>query len=279
VASLIDLLPFGLIADDVPDLRVDSRRFTERTPQFLGCKGKYVDMPDGDSKSGELKSFDEALASVAGLPPQLPGDPRRQAVPAIHGTVYQAWWSIYAWLQLTNADEAIYLEGAEDFDIVRDDRAITVQVKRETGTISLGTAKAHRALENYWALSCQAAHRQIDFHFLTTSSIAMEQGANFGGVKGIEFWRAARTNPESAAEVARYLITKLDARSQLRAFLSSASEDLIQGRLIQRFHWLTDQPDIDVIKHRVDDHISVLLDDRRRSSTLIPNLAQPEPKS
>ena len=70
-----------------------------------------------------------------------------------------------------------------------------------------------QALENFWTLSCQDVHRQIDFHYLTTSSIAMEQDANFGGVKGIEVWRAAQTNPELAIEVARYLVTKLDASS------------------------------------------------------------------
>ena len=82
-----------------------------------------------------------------------------------------------------------------------------MQVKRNTGTISLGTAKAHAALENFWTLSCQDAYRQIDFHYLTTSSIAMEKDANFGGVKGIEVWRAAQTNSELAIEVARYLVT------------------------------------------------------------------------
>jgi hypothetical protein len=139
-------------------------------PPISSCEGQHLDMPDRDSKLNELPSFDETLASIAGLPPQLPGDARRQAVPSIHGDVYQAWWSIDAWLRLADADEVIYLEGAEDFDFVKPDAAITTQVKRNTGTISLGTAKAHMALENLWALSCQDTHRQIDFHYLTTSS-------------------------------------------------------------------------------------------------------------
>ena len=97
-------------------------------------------MPDHKSAATPLPS-DETLQSIAGLPPHLPGDPRRQAVFTIQGTVYQAWWSIDAWLQLTNADNAIYLEGAEDFDIVKHDTAITVQVKQNAGSVSLGTIK------------------------------------------------------------------------------------------------------------------------------------------
>ncbi|MCX5886493.1 MAG: hypothetical protein NT096_11395 [Proteobacteria bacterium] len=230
------------------------------------------DMSDRDSKSSALPGVDETLAIITGLPAQLPGDPRRQAVFSIHGDVYQAWWSIDAWLRLADADEVVYLEGAEDFDVVRTDAAITVQVKRNTGTISLGTAKAHVALENFWTLSCQDVHRQIDFHYLTTSSIAVEQDGNFGGAKGIEVWRAAQTNPDLAIEVARYLVTKLDASSPLRMFLSSATPQLVQKRLIQRFHWLTNQPDLDVVKRSVDDRITVLLNEKRRSLALIPSV-------
>ena len=72
--------------------------------------------------------------------------------------------------------------------------------------------------------------------------------------------------------MARYLVTKLDASSPLRAFLVSATPEIVQDRLIQRFHWLTDQPDLDVVKRSVDDRITVLLNDQRRSLALIPNV-------
>jgi len=229
-------------------------------------------MPKSDSPYGALPDVDETVANITSLPEQLPGDPRRQAVNSTTGTVYQAWWSIDAWLQLADANEVIYLEGAEDFDKARTNGAIAVQVKRNAGSISLNTAKAHTALENFWTLSCQGVHRQIDFHYLTTSYIAMEQDADFGGAKGIEVWRAARTNPELTIEVAKYLIGKLDPSSSLRTFLSSATAELVQARLIQRFHWLTNQPDLDVVKHSVDDRITHLLNDQHRNLALIPNV-------
>ena len=169
-------------------------------------------MSDRDSRSGELPSVDETLTGITGLPQQLPGDPRRQAVPSISGTVYQAWWSIDAWLRLADADEVIYLEGAEDFDVITSGSAIAVQIKHITRSISLGTAKAHKALESFWALSCQDHSRYIDFHYLTTSGIAMEQGACFGGLKGIEAWRAAQTSPELTNE-GKWSLSALGARS------------------------------------------------------------------
>lgn len=215
---------------------------------------------------------DETLAGIVGLPGQLLGDPQRQAISSIQGTVYQAWWSIDAWLRLTNADEVIYLEGAEDFDIVRADNAITVQVKRKAGSISLGNAKAHEALENFWTLSCKEPSRRIDFHYLTTSAIAMEQDASFNWLKGIEAWRAAQTNPELAAKIVEYLKEKLPATSSLRAFLASATLELAQQRIIQRFYWLTNQPDLEVVKRSVDDRIAVLLEAQRRSVALISNV-------
>jgi len=211
---------------------------------------------------------DETLSGISGLPAPLPGDPRRQAVYSIQGTVYQAWWSIDAWLRLTNPDEVIYLEGAEDFDIVKSDSTIAVQVKKHAASISLGTAKAHEALENFWTLSCKAPTQEINFHYLTTSSIAMEQDASFDGLKGIEAWRAAQTNPELAAKVTAYLKEKLPTTSSLRAFLVAATPAATQEHLIRRFHWLTDQPNIEAVKSSVNDRICVLLGNMRRSVSL-----------
>ncbi|HEX3914169.1 MAG TPA: hypothetical protein VHW71_11715 [Steroidobacteraceae bacterium] len=57
--------------------------------------------------------------------------------------MYQAWWSIDAWLRLTDDNAAIYLEGAEDFDVVRNDGgAIAAQIRNTSQPISLGTQKA-----------------------------------------------------------------------------------------------------------------------------------------
>lgn len=229
-------------------------------------------MPGSDNTSDPFTHVDEAVANITALPDQLPGDPRRQAIHSTSGTVYQAWWSIDAWLRLNNADEVIYLEGAEDFDIVKTGNATAVQVKKNTGSISLGTAKAREALENFWTLSGQDRSRQIDFHYLTTSSIAMEKDARFDGMKGIEAWRAAQTNPELTKKLAGYLADKLGESSPLRAFLTTETTAVIQERLIQRFHWIPGQPDLGVVKKSVNDRITVLLSDQRRSLAHVQNV-------
>lgn len=228
-------------------------------------------MPDHNPAATPL-SDDETLRGIAGLPPNLPGDPRRQAVYSIQGTVYQAWWSIDAWLRLTHADEVIYLEGAEDFDVVKHNTAITVQVKQNTGSVSLGTAKAHQALENFWTLCCKVPSRRIDFHYLTTSTIAMEQGADFDGLKGIEAWRAARTTPELVVKITEYLKQKLLPTSSLRAFLTISTPESIRQHLIERFHWFTEQPDVTAVRRSVNDRICVLLRSMGRSISLSSNV-------
>ncbi len=164
------------------------------------------------------------------------------------------------------------MEGAEDFDVVKSASAITVQVKKNEGSISLGNAKAHQALENFWTLSCNESSRQIDFHYLTTSTIAIEQDANFDGLPGIEAWRVAQTSTEIAATIRAYLVTKLGAKSPLRKFLETATPSDVQDRLIRRFYWLPNQPDIEVVKRSVDDRITGLLADQQRSASLATNV-------
>jgi hypothetical protein len=229
-------------------------------------------MPDRDPKSSSSTDINAAMTDATALPEQLPGNSRRQAVYSFLGDAYQVWWSIDAWLRLIDADEVIYLEGAEDFDLVGPDAATTVQVRRTKETISLGAAKALTALENFWALSSQEVHRRIQFYYLTTSPVATEQGLNFGGFKGIEVWRAARTNADLAVQVSKFLLTKLDAGSPIRLFLSSASPDAIQERLIRPFYWLTDQPDLEAVKKSVDDRITVLLSDLHHPLGIAPNV-------
>ncbi|MEP6635119.1 MAG: hypothetical protein ABJB97_00235 [Acidobacteriota bacterium] len=232
---------------------------------------RYLEMPDHNPQAISPPNI-EALQDIASLPPHLPGDPRRQAVYSIQGTIYQAGWSLDAWLKLTDADEVIYLEGAEDFDIVKSDSAIAVQVKKHAGSISLGTAKAHEALENFWELCCKDVTRQINFHYLTTSTVAMEQDASFDGLKGIQAWRAAQTNTELAAKIAEYLKEKLPTTSSLRAYLAGSSPETVQQRLIRRFYWLTEQPDLAVVKRSVNDRICVLLGNMGRSVSLSSNV-------
>lgn len=192
-------------------------------------------------------------------PRELAGNSARQAVSSIRGIMYQIWWSIDAWLRLSSPDEVIFLEGAEDLDRIASSGAIAGQVKHEAVSLSLNNQRSHEALENFWALSLRESTRRVDFHYITTASAALERDAAFGGVAGLEAWRIAQTNPEMAARIQAYLTPKLASTSALKAFLSSATSEQVQERLIRRVHWFLDQPGLDAVKQSVDDRLVVRL--------------------
>ena len=47
----------------------------------------------------------------------LGSNKKRQAVDVLRGYIYQIWHSVHAWLGLSD-EEILFLEGAEDFDII-----------------------------------------------------------------------------------------------------------------------------------------------------------------
>ena len=73
----------------------------------------------------------------------LEGDPRRRADAAVRGFMYQFWRTVEAWIEL-DPEELLYVEGAEDFDIVGSDEATPVQVKddKSSGSLTLASANA-----------------------------------------------------------------------------------------------------------------------------------------
>lgn len=215
---------------------------------------------------------DDNLSSV-GLPAPLAGDPRRQAVPSIRGTVYQAWHSIDAWLRLTDDETVIYLEGAEDFDVVAEESAITVQVRNTNQPLSLGVQKSLRMLEAFWLTTSNEPHRRVDLHYVTTSPIATEQDAQFGGLSGIAAWRIAQTDAEMAMSIGLYIAAKLDSQSQLGAFVRSSTAQEIQERLIKRFHWIVGQPDLEAVMRSVEDRITGMLAAQNRALSLVQSVS------
>jgi hypothetical protein len=219
-------------------------------------------------------SLQPAAPASGGFPLPITGNPRRQAVLSIRGTVYQAWRSIDAWLRLKDDQTAIYLEGAEDFDIVTEGSAITVQVRNTSQSISLGSKKSITALEEFWKLAASEEERRIELHYLTTSSVATEADASFQGLAGIDAWRIAKTDLEVSRSIAIYLCERLEGDSALRKFVKESSPSVVQESLVRRVHWLVDQPGLEAIKRSVDEHISALLAEQSRPSLLIEPIRQ-----
>lgn len=184
----------------------------------------------------------------------LPRTPQREALGAMGGYDYQIWRSIESWVMLAD-DEVLFLEGAEDIDRVNSSETTTVQVKRTEGGVSLNTQNARDAIRNFWATAERSPDRQVKFVYLTTSNIVKERDAQFGGLAGIEAWGKAVFDPVMAEAVRQQLLASLEDNQPIRAFLTSATVRDLQTKLLQRFTWLTGQPDVEIVEQAVLERI------------------------
>src|SRR3954468_21186 len=107
----------------------------------------------------------------------LASDPQRDAGDSIRGYVYQAYRSIWAWMRL-GPTELLFLEGAEDFDVVVKEEAIATQVKDRPGrSLTLRSKEALDAINNFWTHKEANRDRSVRFRYLTTSERGQEIGS------------------------------------------------------------------------------------------------------
>ena len=78
----------------------------------------------------------------------LKGEPGRQAIAPIGGILYQIWQSVFAWISLESL-EVLYLEGAEDFDVIGPTQATAVQVRRTATPFRLVPPKRSKPSETF----------------------------------------------------------------------------------------------------------------------------------
>ena len=191
------------------------------------------------------------------------------------GYDYQVWRSIESWVMLAD-DETLFLEGAEDIDRVSSLETTTVQVKRTEDSVSLNSRNARDAIRNFWTTAERSPNRTVKFIYLTTSKIAMERDARFGGLPGIEAWGEAAFDPVMAEAVRQQLLASLEETQPIRAFLTSATVRDIQIRLLRRFTWLTSQPDVEVVeqavKARIGDALVLAKQPRSAARTVMNQL-------
>src|ERR1700688_3965340 len=125
--------------------------------------------------------------------PTVEHDERREATGPLRGYGYQILHSVLAWLRL-RPGETLYLEAAEDFDRIGDDRADLTQVKDTSGSgnITLRSSGVLDALGQYWDHRTRNPDRRITFRYLTTSRVGVEKDDPIGqGVGGLALWQRA----------------------------------------------------------------------------------------
>jgi hypothetical protein len=88
------------------------------------------------------------------------GDPARQAIASLRGYDYQIWRSVEAWMRLA-AGQTLYLECAEDFDLVDDRGAEATQIKNSPKDISPGSSDVRRTKsDTEFSLSAMLVRKQ-----------------------------------------------------------------------------------------------------------------------
>jgi hypothetical protein len=189
-------------------------------------------------------------------PEGLKGDPRRHAGPAVRGFFYQFWRTVNAWIDL-DPEELLFVEGAEDFDIVGPNEATPVQVKddKSSGSLTLTSANALAALRNFWKARRDNPGRTIRFQFITTAEAGTEK-SGFDGQKGVEVWNLCRQSPLSACadrieQIRRSVLNAPSLDRDLKRFLKNAFPEDIKKQVIDPFEWLCEQPPLDGIREIV----------------------------
>src|SRR6202022_1727370 len=113
----------------------------------------------------------------------LKGEPGRQAIVPIGGILYQIWQSVFTWISL-GSSEVLYLEGAEDFDVIGPTQATAVQVRRTATPISLGSAKTIKVIGDFWRLRKKNPEKKVAFQYLTTPDPGVGWGSLFDKAAG-----------------------------------------------------------------------------------------------
>lgn len=191
----------------------------------------------------------------AQFPVPLPRTSEREALGAMGGYDYQIWRSIECWLTL-ESDEVLFLEGAEDIDRTNSKSTTTIQVKRTKEAVSLNSQRAREAIRNFWTTTERSPGRHIKFVYLTTSGIALEKDARFGGLPGVQVWAKAAHDINLAEAIRSQLLTGFESNPRLRIFLETASVNDLQERIIKPFTWLMEQPNVTVVEQSVLDRIA-----------------------
>ena len=181
----------------------------------------------------------------------LNADPKRQAHAQLKGYLYQIWHSVDAWLDLAD-DEILYLECAEDFDIVSGDDATVTQVKHTQRNITLKSQEVCDAINNFWELQTNNPGRQVKYRFLTRSKIGMEQGNPFGKDKpGLKLWQRCSGNEAAITKISEFLQNEDTISEEVKDFLKHADPDEIYKQLIEPITWETDSKPVGSVEQSI----------------------------
>lgn len=181
---------------------------------------------------------------------RLKGDPKRQAIAPIKGYTYQFWQSIYKWISLKE-DEFLFLEGAEDYDIVGPEGAKTVQVKSTQKSFTLRSKKIIEAINNFWEHKKNNPEKNLEYYFLTTAARGKEQNSPFEGKKGLDYWESCEKPGFDLSPLRKFLLEQKGLSGELREFINQSDDTKFRNYLVRKVKWLTGSRDSKSIEELV----------------------------
>ncbi|MBL9146593.1 MAG: hypothetical protein JNM99_23125 [Verrucomicrobiaceae bacterium] len=191
-------------------------------------------------------------------PQPILGDPSRQAHGAIAGFDYQLWQTLLTWIRLKDT-ELLYVEGAEDFDVVSEGEAHATQVKAGGTALSLASQRAAKALNDYWDLVERNPDRQVGYSFVSQAGIACERARLTADEEPlIRVWNRGAHSQTDIDAIIEQLCANESCAPSLAAFLRTASEADIRKKLIHRVTWRMTSQDADGCKRMVEEALALL---------------------
>jgi tetratricopeptide (TPR) repeat protein len=179
-------------------------------------------------------------------------NPKRQASDSIRAYEYQIWQSVLRWVTL-KPGEILFLEKAEDFDVINERGAETIQVKdtARSGSITLNTASVIEAISNFWNHQLKNPNYFVRFKFITTSPRGTEKLNPFNGIKGLDYWDQCKGINTDLEPLREFLINNTALPEELRRYISSSSDEDFRSNIICRIEWASDQGDHESIKEAI----------------------------
>ena len=196
----------------------------------------------------------------------LANEPAREAVNPMRGYSYQILCSVRTWITLPS-DHLLYLEGAEDFDVVAPGGSTTTQVRYSSNPsrITLRSPGVRQALSNFWSHCQRNSGRNVHFHYLTTSTPGVEQGAPFGPeLSGIRLWSRIREDrrfkgrAKAIDTLKAFLVRYCVESPQFQDFLKQCSRTDFESEIIQRVCWDTESHDSQAVYQEIHSHLIAL---------------------
>jgi tetratricopeptide (TPR) repeat protein len=185
----------------------------------------------------------------------LGGDPRRRANATIAGFDYQLWKTLQSWVYLPE-DSLLYVEGAEDYDVIEKEAAYVTQVKAGVTPFSLGSQAVTKAINDYWKLTTQNPGRKIHYVFVSQAGIACEQArVHQSNEPLIKVWNRGARAADEISEIVKQLRSNSDCDASLLAFLSEGSPQEIREQLIHRITWQMSDQNAEGCKRLVEDAV------------------------